>query len=161
MPRSVALPRSGGLLQLSLRLQGRAKRAGPVADRPHLQERRTSHSAGVDRRRRAPQLLGRNWPLPCVGRRLPSFGPAGPRRRRRGGLARGPPCGLEPSRAAVVSGAAKRAIPPAPHPEALRIAVKSAPAARRCASPSGLWTAPRRDSRGANRRDGRLRTLAE
>ena len=102
---------------------------------------------------------GRPW---RAGRRLPSFGPGGPRRRRR---ALTPPATARAARPNIGSGARGHGGGPSlrrPHREALQDQpLGRSLRSRRCAMPlAPLRLSLGRDSLGANRRDGRVRTLA-
>ena len=71
-------------------------------------------TADCTRRSIRPQLAGRQG-QPCrAGRRLPSFGPGGPRRRRRALTPAADRSGNSPQRQRWRAGSRRRAIPPAP-----------------------------------------------
>ena len=95
---------------LYIQLQGRAPRAGPEAGR------RSGESAARQRRwlssgaASAHSWLATRGPR-RAGRRLPSFGPFGPRRRRRALSPRGRPHGQRAATSAIARGAANGAIP--------------------------------------------------
>ena len=146
---------------LYIQLQGRAPRAGPEAGR------RSGESAARQRRWLSSGAASAHRWLATGGprrarRRLPSFGPFGPRRRRRATRPRGRPHGQRAATSAVVRELQEGPSLRRPHPEALQ----DQPQGRACGA--SLRFAPRRplrlslvrDSEGAYRRNGQVRILA-
>jgi len=98
--------------------QGRAPHAGPGPGRRHAKAPR---DGGADRGAAQTSAIA-GWPSGepwHAGRRLPSFGPFGPLRRRRALNPAADRSGGAPQRQQWRAGC-KRAIPPAPDPEALQ-----------------------------------------
>jgi len=112
--------------------------------------RRATDPLMVRRRSVRPQLAGHREPL-LAGCRLPSFGlsatsaPAGTQSR---GRPRGPGAATSAVAHRLQTGPSLQRL----HPEALR--ARGQERSRRCAIPSGLWTAAPQGFRGAYRRDG-------
>ena len=126
---------------LYIQLQGRAPRAGPGLAAVHAKAPR---GGGADCGA-AQHLPITGWPpRGTVARRGAGYLPlalraasAPPRTH-----PRDRPHGLRAATSAVARGAANGAIPPAPHSEALRARGQDRSLrSRRCAIPSGLWTA--------------------